>query len=131
MENLHKHLEFIQLTIVRMAANSFLIKGWSVTLVSALFLLSAKDADSGYTALALFPAIIFWGLDGFFLWQEKRFRLVYDIVRKRGDDTDFAMYYPEIEALDSGWLSASFSKTLIPFHGAILIAIGSVFLFGR
>ena len=33
-ENKRKHLEFIQQVITRMNANSFLIKGWAVTLGS-------------------------------------------------------------------------------------------------
>jgi hypothetical protein len=37
MEAKHKHLDFIQLTITRMAANSFLLKGWCVTLIAALW----------------------------------------------------------------------------------------------
>ncbi|MEN9503463.1 MAG: hypothetical protein RI964_2748 [Pseudomonadota bacterium] len=31
-----KHLEMLQQVITRMASNSFLIKGWSITLISAL-----------------------------------------------------------------------------------------------
>ena len=34
MENKRAHLEMIQAVITRMAGNSFLIKGWSVTLVA-------------------------------------------------------------------------------------------------
>ena len=45
MENKRKHLEFIQSVIARMNSNSFLIKGWSITLVSALFALAAKDSN--------------------------------------------------------------------------------------
>jgi hypothetical protein len=37
-ENKRKHLEFIQGVITRMNTSSFLIKGWTITLVSALFL---------------------------------------------------------------------------------------------
>jgi len=40
------HLELVQGVINRMASNSFLLKGWCVTVVSALLALSAKDADS-------------------------------------------------------------------------------------
>ena len=42
-EDFRKHLEFVQSTISRMASNSFLLKGWSVTLAAGLFALSAKD----------------------------------------------------------------------------------------
>jgi hypothetical protein len=35
------HLQMIQAVITRMGSNSFLLKGWSVTLVAALFALAA------------------------------------------------------------------------------------------
>jgi len=37
MEKKLKHLEMLQGVINRMANNSFLLKGWSVVLISALF----------------------------------------------------------------------------------------------
>jgi hypothetical protein len=43
-----KHLEFLQNVITRMNSNSFLIKGWTVTIVSALFALASKDANINY-----------------------------------------------------------------------------------
>ena len=65
----------------RLSTNSFLLKGWSVVLVSALFALAAKDAKVLFVYLCYFPAIAFWGLDGFFLWQERLYRQLYDKVR--------------------------------------------------
>lgn len=47
-ENKIKHLEFIQLTIIRMNVNSFLVKGWLITLVAAVFVLSQKDTFSSF-----------------------------------------------------------------------------------
>jgi hypothetical protein len=49
------HLGFIQGVITRMGSNSFLLKGWSITLVAAIFALSAKDADQKFVLLAYFP----------------------------------------------------------------------------
>ena len=43
------HLQMIQAVITRMAGNSFLIKGWSVTLVAALFALAAADTERSRT----------------------------------------------------------------------------------
>jgi hypothetical protein len=37
MENKIKHLEFIQSTVGRMASNLFLLKGWTITLIAAVF----------------------------------------------------------------------------------------------
>ena len=82
MENKRKHLEFIQAAVNRMASNLFLLKGWTVTLIAALFALAAKDAKPVYFAIAYFPPFMFWVLDGYFLSQERRFRSLYDHVRK-------------------------------------------------
>ncbi len=132
MENVHKHLDFLQLTITRMGANSFLIKGWSVTLVSALFVLSADNSERLFSLLALIPAVLFWGLDGYFLWQERRFRIVYDLVRLKDDaDVDYAMHDPAVEKQDKGWLAAMFSRTLLAFHGVLIVAVFAVFCIER
>ncbi len=67
MENKIKHLEFIQSIVNRMANNSFIMKGWAITLVAALFALSSKDANKNYIVIAFLPVITFWILDGYFL----------------------------------------------------------------
>ena len=82
-EDAIKHLEFIQSIINRMACYSFLLKGWTVTIVAALFALAADKADLRFVILALFPVMAFWILDAFYLWQERLFRALYDGVRKK------------------------------------------------
>lgn len=83
-ENKLKHLEFIQGVINRMGQNSFLLKGWAVTLVAGLFAFAnTQDMDYRLISIALIPTIFFWLLDGYFLWQEKLFRKLYDNVRKK------------------------------------------------
>ncbi|MDW7728319.1 MAG: hypothetical protein SCH70_14675, partial [Candidatus Methanoperedens sp.] len=81
MEQKIKHLEFIQGVVNRMATNSFLIKGWCITLVSALFALAAKDANFKYIIIAFIPVPVFWILDSYYLWQERLFRALYDQIR--------------------------------------------------
>ena len=51
------HLEMIQGVVNRLSHNSFLLKGWSVVLVSAMFALSARDSAALFVYLAYFPAI--------------------------------------------------------------------------
>jgi len=80
--NLHKELELIQSIINRMANNSFLIKGWTITLIS-LLLAVGKDSitsDKGffYLIIVLVVLIPFWWLDAFYLKQERFFRAVYN-----------------------------------------------------
>jgi hypothetical protein len=127
MENKRAHLEMIQSVVARMAANSFHLKGWSVALVSALFALAAGGANSRYIYLAYFPAAAFWILDGYFLWQERLFRGLYDKVRGLDEaQIDFSM---STSGLDGGsWLAATFSKTLGIFHGAVFGSIVVVML---
>lgn len=59
-------MEFIQLTITRMNVNSFLVQGWLVALVGAIFVLSQKDANTRFLWYAPFATLLFWVLDGFF-----------------------------------------------------------------
>ena len=44
MESKHKHLEFIQGVVNRLASDSFRLKGWAVVLVAALFVLLVGQA---------------------------------------------------------------------------------------
>ncbi len=124
-ERKHKHLELIQVVINRLSTNSFLLKGWSVVLVSALFALSAADSRPAFVFLAYIPVAIFLGLDGFFLWQEQLYRKLYDQVRVLEDeDIDFSMNTTPLK-MDGKitWIKAILSKTLIPFHGVLILAI--------
>lgn len=126
MENKTKHLELIQGVVNRLSTNSFLLKGWNVVLVSALFALSVPNSDPAFIFLAYIPAVIFWGLDGYFLWQERLFRDLYNKVRKLDEsEIDFSM---DTTPFKSGkdartWLCALRSITLVPFHGALIGAI--------
>lgn len=130
-ENKRKHLEFIQGVVNRLSTNSFLLKGWSVGLVAALFALSARDSRSEFLMLVYIPVIIFWGLDGYCLWQERLYRALYRHVRLMDEnDTDFCMSTEKVAGKDGPtWLGAVFSKTIIAFHGALLFAVFIVMWF--
>lgn len=124
MEAKIKHLEFIQGVINRLSTNSFLLKGWSVVLVSALFALSASDSNVMFVYLAYIPACVFWGLDGYFLGLEKGYRKLYDRVREQEPEkVDFAMKISNDDRGFGKWVDATLSKSLIPFHGALISAI--------
>jgi hypothetical protein len=119
-----KHLELIQGVINRMASNSFQLKGWSVTLVSALFALGASGTNVAVIYLAYLPAIAFWVLDGYFLWQERMYRKLYDAVRQQtGSDSDFSMNAYKYGGEVPSWLATCGSTTLAIFHGMVLGAV--------
>ena len=125
MESKLKHLEFIQGVVNRLASDSFRIKGWSVVLVAALFILLAREGRVDFLAIGLVPVFFFWGLDGYFLWQERLFRALYDHVRTRDESAvDFSM---DTSAFRTGWsrtwVGATLSITLVLFYGALITAI--------
>jgi hypothetical protein len=123
MEKKLAHLNMIQAVITRMGSNSFLLKGWSVTLVAALFALAAKDTNPALILIAYLPAVVFWALDGYFLWQETLFRQLYDKVRVQAEaDIDFSMSTAGLVD-PPRWLPRTFSKPLLLFHGSIVATV--------
>ena len=90
MEPKLKHLEFIQGVVNRLASDSFRLKGWAVVLVAALFVLLIGQGRIELAAIGIVPVLLFWGLDGYFLWQERLFRALYDHVRElKNGEVDF------------------------------------------
>ena len=125
MESKLKHLEFIQGVVNRLASDSFRMKGWSVVLVAALFVLLAREGRIDFLYIGLVPVLFFWGLDGYFLWQERLFRALYDHVRGLDESAvDFSMdtsaFRTEWKYI---WIGATLSITLILFYGALLAVI--------
>jgi len=125
MENKLKHLEFIQATINRNSGNLFFLRGWTITLISALFALFLKESNPDFVFIVYFPVIIFWILDGYFLSQERLFRALYDHVRKLDDkDIDFSMNTKEYKKdIRNRWLPSMFSVTLLFFYLPLIAII--------
>jgi len=81
----HKELDLIQSVIRRMANNSFLIKGWIMTLMSALIafgkdLIVAENSGVYYLVMMVGILIPFWWLNAYYLRAERIFRNHYDIA---------------------------------------------------
>lgn len=133
IESKLKHLEFIQNVITRMNANSFFIKGWSITLVSALFALAAKDANLNYVLISYIVIPVFWMLDGFFISTERQYRDLYDEIRiLDAEKIDFTMNASKFNKGNRTWICGIFSKTLLPFYGVSITATLIVmFLIGK
>ncbi|MDR3166024.1 MAG: hypothetical protein LBU13_10655 [Synergistaceae bacterium] len=77
-----KHLEFIQQAISRMAHNSFMCKGWAITLFAALEAINGDKWQFLIYAIPEFVALLaFWYLDAYYLSLERLFRELYEDVR--------------------------------------------------
>lgn len=116
------HLEMIQGVINRMGNNSFMIKGWTVTLVSAIFALSIENHK--FSFIALFPILLFWWLDAFFLYQERLFRKLYnDVTSKDNSSITYSMNNTIYKNNSDTIFKAALSKTLLCFYGLMLLAL--------
>ncbi|MCR4342430.1 MAG: hypothetical protein NUV40_00820 [Patescibacteria group bacterium] len=119
MENKRKHLEFIQDIVRRMAGNLFFLRGWTITLISALLALFIKGSNSSNVIYFLIVlTLVFWILDGYFLSQERLFRDLYNYVRKlKEEEIDFSMDISEYKKFKKNTLLyAMFSTTLLIFY---------------
>ncbi len=120
MSNKTTHLEFIQNVITRMNTNSFMIKGWAITLISAIFALAAKDANHLYIFIVYIPLPMFWIMDGFYLSQERQYRGLYNHIASLAEDKiNFLMSAKDYDKDDNTWWAATISKTLVPFYGTL------------
>ena len=128
-EKVIKHLEMTQAVINRLGSNSFLLKGWSMTVIVAIMVLITRyDMQNPCIVLAvLFPVLGFWILDGYFLWQERLFRQVYDEVRVQSN-TDFKMdVMKHRDKPKCSWWSAMSSVTLVIFYAVEVVFILATF----
>ena len=118
-----KEIDIIQSIIKRMSHNSFLIKGWTLTLVVVSLLLKGTQE---HVFLAIIPLITFWLLDSYFLRQERLYRKLYEWVienRLEKDDELFSMKTDRFSN-DVSKFKTLFSRTLVWFYGTIAVLVG-------
>lgn len=119
-----KHLEMLQAVISKMSNNSFVIKSWCVTLVAGLLALSAKDSNHTLVFIAYLPLLMMWGMDAFYLRQERLYRQLYDECRAQLDaPADFSMSTTAVEPQTPSWLRVTVSRTLLLFYGTMALAL--------
>jgi len=132
MEVLHKEIDLIQDVIKRMANNSFLLKGWMITIIVAVLALT-KDTlvtnDANYLSIILMlPLFGFWYLDAYFLHREKCYRKLYNWVianRKTSDEHLYSLDHKRFKnEINSIW-GIMWSGTLRIFYGiTALLLVG-------
>ncbi|KKH97087.1 hypothetical protein EO95_00905 [Methanosarcina sp. 1.H.T.1A.1] len=122
-EYMLKEVDLIQNIIKRMASNSFMIKGWTITLVVVTLLL--KD-DNNKILIGYIPLIVFWYLDSYFLRQERMYRKLYNWVIKNRLNTDeylLDMNAYRFSSEVNSTIHTMFSKTIFWFYGSIFLLL--------
>ena len=127
---LHKEIDLIQGVINRMANNSFILKGWLISLVAVVLALSKDSLLSCDLKLILlilcFPIIIFWYLDAFFLHREKCYRELYDWViknRMKSNENLYSLDFRPHQKKVKSVFRIMFSQTLFPFYGLTFLLL--------
>ena len=124
-----KHLEFLQAIITRMNTNSFQIKTMCVTLVSASLGFAFTLKNMLLMLVHFMPIIIFWALDTYYLWQERKFRGVYEAVAgldKIHNIAPFSMPIHKFTGEKYSYMQVLISPTLSVFYAGMLFLLGTI-----
>ncbi len=123
-----KHLELLQSAIARMSNASFAFKGWSITLTSALLAVAVTSDHARVLPVAAASTLLFWALDGYYLWLERGFVVLYRrAVDTDPSDVDFNMLIDKDHAF-TRWLRTCRRPHLVAFYATMLgiEAVGSI-----
>lgn len=86
-----EYLQMIQEPICRMSTISAIFKGFAATIVAGIAALSYEDVNTWILLLSFIPVISFAVLDLYYLQLEKKYRYLYEKVRKDEHEVNFSM----------------------------------------
>ena len=117
-----KHLEFIQAAIIRMAGNSFLFKGWAISLASGLAAFAAVEERRALLGIAIASTVLFWAMDGYYLWLERGFVALHKRVAEApvSQPVNYAMSVDKTNAFRR-WLRTACRWHPLLFYGTITV----------
>ena len=128
-----KHLEFIQTVITRMNTNSFQLKGWSITIVTALLAIFASTKNELFIIVSLLPVIVFWFLDTYYLMQERKFRGLYNdiagVTKEPKEIKEFEMRPDLYVGGKYSYCNALVSSTIIWMYLPLLLVLGGTYVY--
>ncbi len=112
-----------------MGGNSFLLKGWSISLVTGItgFAVTANNEKDKASLLLVAMAliIVFWLVDSYYLSQERSYRDLYKkTASKTEEEVDFSMDATEFctESKNS-WFESAYSKPFLAFYAPAFIIL--------
>lgn len=125
-EDKRKHLEFIQGVINRLSSNTFLFKGWSITIIGAIFTAALTSNQYSLLWVILGVVIMFWAIDAYYLMLERCYRDLYTkIADLDPEKIDYSMKISGVKF--SSWFAAAKRPVLLMFYGTtLLVTIGFI-----
>jgi hypothetical protein len=116
-----------------MNTNSFQIKGWTVTIVSAILAIYASTKNCYFILSGIFPTLIFWFLDTYYLMQERKFRGLYNDVAEVSENPKqiepFAMRPDLYTKGKYSYWHVFRSTTIWKLYLTIIIILGGLFMY--
>lgn len=124
----------IQKRIRRSANMSLLLKVISTACLLGLFAVAIYRIDPRYVYLALLPALSLWLLDAYWMRREQLYRQLYGELNaqrrsRRRTRWTFSINDEIAKFVRTPLIEFCLQKSLIVFHGAVLIAILIVSVF--
>lgn len=95
-EELFKEIDLIQGCIKRMASNSFLVKGWTLSVFAGVTAITKGENLNNIVLLictTLVPFVCFWILDAYFLQTERKYRKMYSDRLEKRKKEDYSNLY--------------------------------------
>lgn len=130
-ENRRAYLVLLSGVSARMSTYGLVIKGWGITLLAGLFVISRPQARIEIGAVLVAALALLWVLDGWIFGIEKIFRARYEAVRRHAAPADFALeprhFDGEVPGLGRRMLCLSgFLRNF--WIGLMLLAVGGALL---
>jgi prepilin signal peptidase PulO-like enzyme (type II secretory pathway) len=111
-----EYLKMIQGVIGRLAGNSFLVKGWSVTISAGLSAFARSETDRSLAWIGVGVVVVFAVLDAYFLAGERGYRKLYEEAVDAPAGS-YAMSAGTVSLRAVG--SALISISVLPLHAAV------------
>lgn len=120
-----RNLEMIQHLITRMAQNSFVLKGWSITIVTAAFSINGNANALSVYLLIYFITMLFWLLDSYYLSLERGYRELYSKCLE-GEGCNFDFKLRNGNSIKK-YILCTFSKVEFGFYFLLLLMVSIIF----
>jgi hypothetical protein len=113
--------QLIAEAIKRPAGNSFMLRGWAVGIVVAVFALSDKTLPAPYFLVAAIPLVMFYFIDVCFQYEQKQLEMHFDdVARSLGTTGDISTnadaYRPPVWRI-------LFRSVVPAFYGSLLLIV--------
>lgn len=113
----------LQAVINRMASNSFVFKGWAVTIITGISAFATQGSNNKLLLVAFSATLLFWAVDAYYLSLERSYRELYKFVAKKSArEIDFNMSLKDHDIV-ALWFSALKAPVLLGFYGSVSLLI--------